>query len=77
MDSPEFYCDICNAPMELTKTISTKESGKPYRQRWFKCVVCDYEKKIYADGRRNEKQDPYWAKQSVNKLYKQEEENRG
>lgn len=76
MANPEFYCDICNAPMKLTKLISPKESGKPYRQRWFKCVVCDYEKKVYADGMRDDEINLYYAKQAVKKIYKEEEENR-
>lgn len=44
-------CDICiDYPMELTKTIGTKESGLPFRQRWFKCPICGYEKKIKGSG---------------------------
>jgi hypothetical protein len=48
--SEEFNCDICNAPMKKTRTVGTKESGKRYRQRWFKCQICDFEKKINGSG---------------------------
>lgn len=72
-DTTEFYCDICNAPMKLIKKVGTKESGKSYRQRWFGCTVCDYQKKIYADGFRDEKIMPIYALSDVKKLYKQQE----
>ena len=49
-----FLCDICNAPMELIKTVGIKQSGKHYRQRWFKCPIDSYIKKVYADGKRDE-----------------------
>ena len=54
-----FTCDICNAPMELIKTIGTKQSGKHYRQRWFKCPIDGYIKKVYADGKRDETIMPF------------------
>lgn len=49
-------CDICpgDVPMECTKTIGTKQSGKRWRQRWFKCPVCGYEKKINGSGYHSE-----------------------
>lgn len=56
--SNEFYCDICNAPMELTRKIGTKESGRNYRQRWFKCTICDFEKKINGGGYYSEVKTP-------------------
>lgn len=72
----KFLCDICgDVPMDLTKTVSAKQSGKSYRQRWFSCPVCGYEKKIFADGERDEKIEPYWAKQAVKRIYKQQEKN--
>jgi hypothetical protein len=43
-------CDICTAPMELTNLIMCKDSGKPYRQRWFKCPVCGHQKMIFSNG---------------------------
>ena len=37
----DIICDICpNVKMSLTKTVGTKQSGKQYRMRWFKCPVC-------------------------------------
>lgn len=48
--SDEFSCDICNAPMKQTRVVGTKESGKRYRQRWFKCQICDFEKKVNGSG---------------------------
>ena len=47
----DIICDICpNVKMSLTKTVGTKQSGKQYRMRWFKCPVCGYEKKINGSG---------------------------
>lgn len=72
----KFYCDVCaGVPMDLTRKVGTKQSGKSYRQRWFKCPVCGFEKKIYADGERDEMADPYWAKRAVERVYKQQENN--
>lgn len=74
--SDQFLCDVCHdVPMDLTKKVGTKQSGKSYRQRWFKCSVCGYEKKIFAGGQIDEVENPYWAKQSVKKMYKQQENN--
>lgn len=51
----KIICDLCpNAEMELVKTISTKQSEKRWRQRWFKCPICGYEKKINGSGYRQE-----------------------
>lgn len=72
----EFLCDVCHdVPMDLTQKVGTKQSGKSYRQRWFKCPVCGFEKKIFADGERDEVAEVYWAKQSVKRIYKQQEKN--
>ena len=47
----KIYCDICNdVEMDCIKTVGTKESGKRYRQRWFKCSICNYEKKVNGSG---------------------------
>jgi hypothetical protein len=51
----KIICEICpNVEMEIIKIISTKESGKRYRQRWFKCPVCGMEKKINGTGYNSE-----------------------
>lgn len=55
----DFLCDICNAPMVLTRTIGTKESGKKYRQRWYKCSICEYQKKINGSGYHSEVEVPH------------------
>ena len=46
-----FYCDICNAPMELKKNMGTyKARTSLCRRRKFACPVCDYEVVIYGNG---------------------------
>lgn len=49
-------CDICPGDVEMTvtKTIGTKESKKKWRQRWFKCPVCGFEKKVNGSGYHSE-----------------------
>lgn len=69
------YCDMCTAPMEQTKSIGTKESGKKYRQTWFKCQICGYEKKINGSGYCQDNVTPLKAKMDVEKMYKQQEKN--
>ena len=53
-------CDICpgDVPMDCIKTIKPEQSGKSWRQRWFKCPVCDYEKKINGSGYHSEIEVP-------------------
>ena len=47
----EFYCDICNAPMELIKKLATyKAKTSLCRRRKFACTICDYETVIFGDG---------------------------
>jgi transcription elongation factor Elf1 len=74
--SNQFFCEVCHdVPMDLTRKVGTKQSGKSYRQRWFKCPVCGYEKKVYADGERDEVSTPYFAIKAIKRLYKQQEKN--
>ena len=61
-------CDICpNVQMECTKIIGTKESKKRWRQRWFKCPICGYEKKINGSGYHSEVLVPKIIEQQFNK----------
>lgn len=69
--SEQFECDICGAPMKLIRFVGTKESGKSYRQRWFKCEICDYQKKIHANGERDEKLEPQWAIKEAKRVQNQ------
>jgi len=70
-----FQCDCCGQDMRLIKTVGTKQSGKPYRQRWFHCDLCDISKKIYAGGEIDEHINPEnairSAKRMENKLVKE------
>jgi hypothetical protein len=68
-------CDICTAPMEETKSIGTKESGKKFRQTWFKCPICGYEVKIVGDGTYFNEMTPINAINDVNKMFKEQEQN--
>ena len=62
-------CDICpgEVPMTCTKTIGTKQSGKRWRQRWFTCPVCGYEKKINGSGYNSEVLVPLKIQKQLNK----------
>ena len=72
-----FYCDICNAPMELEKRLSNvRKRGSVYRRRRFKCTVCDYQKVIYAGGSGDEKRWPQTGIDEIKKTFQQEEINR-
>jgi hypothetical protein len=63
--------------MELEKKLSSyKRHGSNHRRRRFKCTVCDYQKVIYAGGEKDEKYFPEEGIEEVNKIFKQEEENR-
>jgi len=68
-------CDMCTAPMDETKSIGTKESGKKWRQTWFKCPVCGYEKKVNGTGYWQDHVVPLEAEYDVNKMYKEQERN--
>jgi hypothetical protein len=73
----EFYCDICNAPMELKEKLANHKKGaKEYRRRRFKCSVCDYEKTIFADGALDEKFIPNQGIAVAKAIAKKESENR-
>jgi len=77
MNMEYFYCDICNAPMELeSKLPSYRNHGSNHRRRRFKCTVCDYQKVIYAGGSKDEKYFPEEGIDEINEMYKQEEINR-
>jgi len=69
------YCDMCTAPMQQTKFIGTKESGKKYRQTWFKCPICGYEKKVNGTGYYQDNITPLNAQDDVSKMYRQQERN--
>jgi hypothetical protein len=73
---PEFLCDMCGSPMELTKLVGTKQSGRKYRQRWFRCIACGYEKKVYSWGFCEEVIEPRQAIGDINKMFKKEEDAR-
>ena len=68
MSKDHIICDICpNAEMKLTKIIGTKESGKKWRQRWYKCPICGYEKKINGSGYHQEVLVPLIINKQLNK----------
>lgn len=73
----EFYCDICNAPMELEVRLpNVHHKGKVYRKRCFKCTVCYFKKIVYASGYMDEKVIPEQGIEKVKSIFKQEEINR-
>jgi transcription initiation factor IIE alpha subunit len=72
---PEFTCAICGAPMKLKEKLPTiTKPTVQYRRRKFKCSVCDFEEVIYANGKVDK--NTKGAIEDINKIYKQEEENR-
>lgn len=71
----EQQCDMCTAPMDETKSIGTKESNKKYRQTWFKCPICGYEKKVNGTGYYQDNVTPLNAQNDINKMYRQQERN--
>ena len=66
----QIICDMCpgEVPMECTKTIGTIESGKRWRQRWFTCPICGYEKKINGSGYYQEVVVPKTIEKQLNKI---------
>lgn len=66
-------CDICQAPMKFFERI---KSNKSYRIRRFKCTICDYQRTIFCEDRRDKVIEPKKAIKEINKIYKQEEINR-
>ncbi len=73
----EFFCDIDGAPMVLDHRFKTRKMpGTMYRVRRFKCTICDFKKTIYGDGSGDEKNIPAQGIEEVEKMFKQEEENR-
>lgn len=70
-------CMGCNTPMKLDKQSKAhqKSYGRKYRIRRFECDFCDYSETIYADGFRDTIIDPHKAKEDVEQMYKQMEEN--
>jgi len=70
-DDNHFSCEICiGAPMKLIKKASFKETGKCYRQRWYKCEICGFEKKINGSGYYQDVISPYKAINELNKRLK-------
>jgi hypothetical protein len=50
----QFSCDICGAPLEFIKKLSTyKAKTGLCRRRRYHCPVCDLEVVIYGDGTRD------------------------
>lgn len=68
-------CDMCTAPMEETKSIGTKESGLKWRQTWFKCPICGFEKKVNGSGKYQDEIYPANTEYYVNKMFKEQEQN--
>jgi transposase-like protein len=74
MSETKIYCDICNViEMQFLETIP---SNKSYRIRRFKCPVCGHTKTIFADGLLDNHIEPIKANEAIDKMYKQEEDNR-
>lgn len=65
-------CDMCpgEVPMKCTKIIGVKQSYKTWRQRWFTCPVCGYEKKINGSGYHSEVEVPQKIQKQLNKQNK-------
>jgi len=72
-------CIICPSEpeMELVENLSrrTNRTGQAYRRRRFKCIHCDYELVVMADGYQDEHNAGDAAKYLLNKQFKQEENN--
>ena len=64
-------CDICpgEVPMTCTKAIRSTPT-KRWRQRWFTCPVCGYEKKINGSGYNSEVLVPKIIEKQLNKQNK-------
>lgn len=73
MDYDHFTCDICGNPMRLIKTTKNKRRT---RVRRYVCTICGYSKTIFGNGYRDEIGDPEKAIEDVERMFKQEEENR-
>ena len=66
-------CDICGQEMEFKERVKSK---KPYRIIRYFCELCNHQQTIYADGYRDLVVEQIWAKEDVEKMFKQEKENR-
>lgn len=73
-DDNHFSCEICiDAPMKLIKKASVKEDEKRhmhYRERWYKCEICGFEKKVNGSGYYQDVVAPYNAINELNKRLK-------
>ena len=66
-------CSICHIEMKFKERIQSK---KQYRIRRFECPICGNIETIFADGKRDLEIDPEKAIESVDKIYKIEQDNR-
>lgn len=76
-----FPCEQCGQDMILEKRLKntkSNRSGNSFRVRRFKCSnkACDHKETIFADGMRDKIEEPFHAKEEVEKIYKQQEEAR-
>ena len=75
MTKPEFYCEICHAPMEFVENLSSvKKINTTYRRRRFKCTICDFREMICGDGTRDKRIDyRLMESRDINDIIKDEE----
>jgi len=71
-------CIICvGVEMEFVESLPRRKNrtGQAYRRTRYKCLICDYELVVYADGYRDEYNAGDVAKYNLEKQFKQEEKN--
>ena len=71
INAKPIMCDMCpgDVPMTCTKTIGITPN-KHWRQRWFTCPICGYEKKINGSGYYQEVAVPKIIEKQLNKQNK-------
>lgn len=73
----KFPCPSCGNPMRFLQRLKNGNSKNgSYRRRRYRCDACDVEETIHADGQMDVDAIPVLVLDDVNRMFKQEEENR-
>lgn len=60
----------------ISKGHGIGKRGQKFRIRKFKCLVCDHEESVYADGSIDEYHEPIAVKKQIGAIYKREQKAR-
>lgn len=69
-------CQSCGQPMKLVSKKLVLGKERKYNKRVFHCSLCDISEAIHAGWSRDLEYYPLEAKDNIEKMFKQEKENR-